>query len=115
MFGGPRALAAALARAHMTSRVELLDNDGGRVWSGPASIQAQGTRDAVVGPSDISYRVTVQAMNVYMPPDAPPAGYVRVRIVSSASLDLVGIELVVTGNPIDTEAPYRRAIVERAV
>lgn len=115
MFGGPRALAAALARAHMTSRVELLAQDGGRVWIGPASIQAQGTRDAVVGPSDVSFRVTVQAMNVYMPQDAPAAGYVRVRITDAFDPELIGVELVVTGNPIDTEAPYRRAIVERSV
>lgn len=99
----------------MTSRVELLADDGTRVWIGPASIQAQATRDAVAGPSETSVRVTVQAMNVYMPQNAPTAGYVRVRIVEASDPELSGITFVVTGKPIDTEAPYRRVIVERSV
>lgn len=115
VFGTPRALAAAVTRAHMTSSIELLDENMKHVWTGPASIQSQSTRVAVLGADADQIRVTMQDMNVYMPPDAPVDGYTSVLILAATDHELVGVKLVVTGKPIDTEAPYRRAIVERSV
>ena len=110
-----RAMAQAHARSLMDSHVEFLDTAVAEtaqiIWEGPASIQSLGMRQAGLKLVPIS----IQEMAVYVPLSAPASGFEAIVLRSAPDPELFGTRFTVKAIPVDTAAPYRLVIVERAV
>ena len=115
MFPIPRAMAQAAARSMMDARVEFLDGSDAIAWAGPASIQSGGMRSVGLELGGGQVPVSVQEMSVFVPMAAPASGFTHVVIQSAPDNSLTGTRFEVKAVPVDTAAPYRLVIVEKAV